>query len=138
MIHDEVDHLAGVAPVRNIGSVSASLPPRLPRPTGADFIRDSRLEQPVSSVIFTGEVLSVRDYRDAKGNNVRDTTIHANQSWMGGVTGNVLVRSITPPTLLPCSPPPALEAKAGEQWLVFGWAHDGWIAPYIDARVTVP
>jgi len=103
-----------------------------------DFIRDSRLDPPFPQVIFTGEVISVNDYRNADGDIVKDTIVRPKRWWMGTLESPVVVRSITPTTPLPCGPPPPLAAKVAEQWLIFGWAHDGWIEPYTDARVTAP
>ncbi|MBT2117388.1 hypothetical protein KK141_02750 [Dyella sp. LX-66] len=104
----------------------------------ADFIRDARISASPGFVIFSGDIVSVSEYRNAGGDLVRDTAVRTEHWWLGSGLGLVLVRSITPKEFPPCGPPSPLAAKEGERWLIFGWARDGRIEPYTDPRVTMP
>jgi hypothetical protein len=103
-----------------------------------DFIQDSRPTPTTQLVIFVGEFLSVSDHRDSAGNIIRDTTFQVSKWWISDLKDPVSVRSTALAALTSCGPQPGLEAKVGEQWLVFGWVSDGRITPYLDSRVTMP
>jgi hypothetical protein len=104
----------------------------------ADFIRDAGVGGANIHVIFSGEIVSVSEYRAADGSLVRDMAVRPERWWRGERRGLVLVRSVTPTGPFPCSPPPPLIAKEGEQWLIFGWLRDGRVQPYADPRVSMP
>lgn len=102
-----------------------------------DFILGTVGNPTPLQVIFTGEVVSVSDYRDRDGNDVRDTAVRSEHWWLGGGRGLVLMRTVTPRGFPPCGPAPMLEAKEGERWLIFGWLRDGRIQPYTDSRASM-
>lgn len=102
-----------------------------------DFIREAGNNLTPAHVVFTGQIVSVSDYRDRDGNHVRDTAVRSEHWWLGKGRGLVLVRSIAPQGFSPCGPPLPLQAKEGERWLIFGWWRDGRIEPYTDPRVSM-
>ena len=102
-----------------------------------DFLRERRLVPPSSAVVFSGKVISVSEDRNADGDRNRSIAVEPTRWWIGNGHGPVVVRSVTPSLVPPCGPPPPLEAKAGERWLIFGTVRDGWVEPDTDSRLSL-